>query len=126
MALERKDAIKATVSVVALLASGLLLFVMFGPEGCGPSEEEQRILDTLNTMDALIQKGGYVKEAAIDYEEDRGPGVYRYDAEIVDKDGVAIGRLRGGRVEGFGTMKPRIKWYETPGVPEDWPSRRRR
>ena len=60
MALQRKDGIKAAVSVVALAASALVLFTMFGPEGCGPSEEEQRILDTLaaNAIDALIPIGG--------------------------------------------------------------------
>lgn len=47
-------------------------------------------------------------------------GFYGIEAEIVDAKGVAIGRLRSQRVEGFGTMKPRIKWYATPGVPEEW------
>lgn len=36
---------------------------------------------------------------------------------------MAIGRIRSLRVEGFGTMKPRVMWYKTPGVSEEQPQR---
>ena len=46
--------------------------------------------------------------------------VFVVEAQIVNEEGIAIGRLRSERVEGFGTGKPRIQWYKTPGVVEEW------
>ncbi|MCK5862317.1 MAG: hypothetical protein KAH38_07520 [Candidatus Hydrogenedentes bacterium] len=100
-------------------AVALVLFVAgFSLTGCGPSKEELTVMDQFNQLEELILKGGYVKK--LNRFEDQGEKVFVVEAEIVDEDGVAIGRLRGRRVEGFGTRKPRIQWYETPGVSEEW------
>ncbi|HPU98899.1 MAG TPA: hypothetical protein PLO53_13235, partial [Candidatus Hydrogenedentes bacterium] len=114
---------KVAFAVVGILISALLIGLRFIPaEGCGPSQEERQLLQTLNNLDEVISHGGYVKEVQmkLDGEDD---DVYGYEAEIVNEQGVPIGRLRGGRVAGFGTMKPRFLWYKTPGVPEEWPQR---
>jgi hypothetical protein len=120
MAVDRKKTVTVVVSLLALTASAIVLFAVFGPEGCSASDEQQRLLATLNKLDAVVEKAGHVERVATLSSDNGGNNVYRYEADIVNNDGVAIGRLRGQRVEGFGTMKPRIKWYKTPGVPEEW------
>ena len=113
-------------AVAGILISVLLIGLRFIPaEGCGSSQEERQILQTLNNLDEIIQHGGYVKKVQLN-RDGRDDDVYGYEAQIVNEQGVAIGRLRGGRVAGFGTMKPRILWYKTPGVPEEWPQRQNR
>lgn len=119
MAIERKKAVQVSASMIALAFSAVVAFAMFGPESCGMSEEERQILITLNSLEEVASKGGRIER--VTRASDGEAGVYRYEAEILNAEGTAIGRLRGGRVEGFGTMRPRILWYETPGVPEDWP-----
>lgn len=124
MALDKRQRNKLIFSIVALAASGVVFFGMFGPEGCGPSEEDQRILSVLNSLDEITAKGGHVNAISTAQREgDDDKDVYRYEAEVLNQEGVSIGKLRGGRVEGFGTMKPHILWYKTPGVPEEWPQR---
>lgn len=144
--LTRRDKVKVVVSLLALAASAFLIGIRFFPEGCGPSEDEVQLLKALNSVDEIVQRGGHVNEVTRvedDQWRDRRPqggtearpgpeapdrqgdrdredSVYRFEAEIYDAQGVAIGRLRGGRIEGFGTMTPRIQWYKTPGVPEEW------
>lgn len=121
---DKKKAVKVAGSLVALAFSGLVLFAMFGPEGCGPTEEEKQILFTLNNHQEVVDKGGHVEKFTVQEDDDGDEeGVYRFDAEILNSDGVAIGRIRSLRVEGFGTMKPRVMWYKTPGVSEEWPQR---
>jgi hypothetical protein len=117
MAIERKKAVQVSASFIALAISGVAFFAMFGPEGCGMSEDERQLLMTLNSLDEIADKGARVER--VTRTSDGDAGVYRYEAEIFNRDGVAIGRLRGGRVEGFGTMRPRFLWYEAPGVPEE-------
>ncbi len=123
MTLDRAQKVKAGVSIAALIASALFLFATYGPEGCGASEEEERILAAINNLPEITEKDGRVKKIEVTEGEGGGDNVYRYEADILNKDGAAIGRLRGGRVEGFATMKPRFLWYKTPGVPEEWPAR---
>jgi hypothetical protein len=123
MAADRSKIFKLAFSLTGIAFSGLVMFAMFGPDSCGPSEEDKQLLTTLNNLEELVQKGGYVKTVTSEREDGEGDDVYRFNAEIVDEKGVALGKLRGGRVEGFGTMKPRFLWYKTPGVPEDWPPR---
>ena len=93
--------------------------------GCGPSVEERKTMAAFNDMEELIQRGGYVKK--LERFEKRPDKVFIVEAEIVDENDVPIGRLRSERVEGFLTVRPRIQWYETPGVSEEWrqPERRR-
>jgi hypothetical protein len=95
-----------------------LSFLLFIPVGCGPSADEKKALETFNALEELIQKGGYVKK--LDKFEQRSDRVFVIEAEIVDEKGVALGRLRSERIEGFATAKPRIQWYKTPGEPEEW------
>lgn len=123
MELDRAQKVKVGASIAALTASALFLFTTFGPEGCGASEEETRILAAINNLPEITEKDGRVKRIEVTEGEGGGDNVYRYEAEILNAKGVAIGRLRGGRVEGFATMKPRFLWYKTPGVPEEWPAR---
>ncbi|HDP34231.1 MAG TPA: hypothetical protein ENN29_03875 [Candidatus Hydrogenedentes bacterium] len=95
-----------------------LTLVAFTFTGCGPSVEERTVLDQFNQLPELIEKGGYVK--SFERFEGQKEKVFIIEAEIVNDEDVPIGRLRSERVEGFGTRKPRIQWYETPGVREEW------
>lgn len=84
------------------------------------------LVGTLNALPAIVERGGRIRSVDRETDDDGHDDVYRYEAEIFNQEGLAIGRLRGGRVEGFGTMEPRIHWYKTPGVPEEMPERARR
>ncbi|HOQ89892.1 MAG TPA: hypothetical protein PLX03_07115, partial [Candidatus Hydrogenedentes bacterium] len=54
---------KVAFAVVGILISALLIGLRFIPaEGCGPSQEERQLLQTLNNLDEVISHGGYVKE----------------------------------------------------------------
>lgn len=96
--------------VLAALAAGLV--------GCGPSKEERKAMEVFNSMDDMIKHGGYVKK--FERFEQRPDKVFIIEAEIVDANEVPLGLLRSERVEGFGTARPRIQWYKTPGVREEW------
>lgn len=107
---------------LSLLAAVVLLVA----SGCGPSVEERKTMAAFNDMPELIERGGYVKK--LDRFERRDDKVFIVEAEIVDENGVPLGLLRSERVEGFLTTRPRIQWFETPGVREEWkpqPQRRR-
>ena len=104
-------------SLCAMLAV-VVLAAGFSLTGCGPSAEERTAIDQLNQFKELIEKGLYVKKLArFEANEDK---VFIVEAEVVNEEGVAVGILRSERVEGFGTGKPRILMYETPGVSEEW------
>lgn len=128
MPLDTKQIAALSFCGFALLFVGAVLFAMFGPEGCGPSEDERQLLNTLNNLDTLRERGGQVKKITTVQNPNRTDNVYRYEAEILDYRNVPIGLLRGERVEGFATMRPRIMWYQTPGEREEWqePARRGR
>lgn len=126
MAADRSKIFKVVFSLTGIAFTGLVMFAMFGPDTCGPSEEDKQLLTTLNSVDELVQKGGYVKTVTSERDKGDHDDFYGFQAEIVNEKGVAIGKLRGRRVEGFGTMKPRILWYKTPGVPEEFPPYQRR
>ncbi len=102
----------------------LLVSAVFA--GCGPSQEERKAMMRFNEIEEIVERGGQVKK--LERFEMRPDRVFMIEAEIVDSEGRPIGRLRSERVEGFGTMRPRIQWYETPGVSEEWklPQRGRR
>lgn len=102
--------------VICVLA--VFWMVAIGLAGCGPSQEERTVLNQFNQLPELIEKGGYVKE--FERFEGQEEKVFVVEAQIVNEEGIAIGRLRSERVEGFGTRKPRIQWYKTPGVVEEW------
>ncbi len=121
MAENKPKTFKIIFSITGIAFTALVMFALFGPESCGPSQEDKTLLSTLNNLDELAQKGGYVKTVTTERGKDSEGNFYRFQAEIVDEKGVGLGKLRGRRVEGFGTMKPRILWYKTPGVPEDFP-----
>ncbi|MFP4502828.1 MAG: hypothetical protein ACLFTT_17685 [Candidatus Hydrogenedentota bacterium] len=114
--LARRDMIKLAIALALILVSGVTIGIRFFPGGCGPDEEYRRLRATLNNLDEIRERGGRVE--GITLEEGRGnDSVFRYKAEIHNEDGLAIGRLRGRRVEGFGTVKPRIQWYDAPREP---------
>lgn len=96
----------------------VLVLTGFSLTGCGPSAEERTVMKQFNQLPELIEKGLYVKTLERFEEEDSK--VFIVEAELVDEDGVVLGRLRSERVEGFGTRKPRIMMYDTPGVSEEW------
>lgn len=98
--------------------TGIAALVFLAVSGCGPSEEESKAMTVFNDLEEMIEHGGYVKEFA--RFEQRPDKVFVIEAEIVDADGVPLGLLRSERVEGFGTRRPRIQWYKTPGVREEW------
>ncbi|HNZ49398.1 MAG TPA: hypothetical protein PLZ53_05300 [Candidatus Hydrogenedentes bacterium] len=103
-------------------ALGIALLFVLPPllllSGCGPSSEEKQVMAQFNAMDELIQRGGYIK--SLEKFEKRDDRTFSIEAEIVDANGVPLGRLRSERVEGFATAKPRIQWYKTPGEREEW------
>lgn len=98
--------------------SVVLVFTSISFMGCGPSKEERIVMEQFNQLPELIEKGLYVKK--IDRFEGDEDKVFVVEAELVNEEGVAVGMLRSERVEGFGTRKPRILMYETPGVSEEW------
>ncbi len=104
-----------TVRMMVMIAGVGVALVM---AGCGPSAEERIVIEQFNQLEELIVKGGYVRE--LERFEGRDDRVFIVEAEIVNEEGLPIGRLRSERVEGFGTGRPRIQWYETPGVSEEW------
>ena len=106
-----------------LFAGAMILLLVMVLVGCGPSEEERKAMQTFNDLDELIAHGGYVKK--FERFESRPDKVFVIEAEIVDADDVPLGLLRSERVEGFGTARPRIQWYKTPGVREEWTPPRR-
>ena len=122
MAVVSKNFVKGSLSFVAIAASGMVFFAMFGPESCGPSDEERQLLATMNALDEVTARGGHVEKIVVETGEGGDESVYRFEAEIMNSEGLAIGRLRGRRVEGFGTLSPRFQWYKTPGVAEEWES----
>jgi len=101
---------------IALVGSAVVLLAILS--GCGPSEEERKAMAVFNDLDEMVEHGGYVKEFT--RFEQRPDKVFIVEAEIVDGEGVPLGLLRSERVEGFGTRRPRIQWYKTPGVREEW------
>ena len=103
------------VCVLSLLSVTAMIFCF---TGCGPSAEERTVMKQFNQLPELIEKGLYVKK--IDsFVADEGK-TFEVEAELVNEEGVAVGRLRSERVEGFGTRKPWILMYATPGVSEEW------
>ena len=121
MAADRRKTFKIVFSLAGIAFTGLVMFAMFGPESCGPSEEDKQLKSVVDNIDEITQKGGHVKNLTTERGKDNEGNFYRYEAEILNEQNVAIGKLRGRRVEGFGTMKPRILWYKTPGVAEEFP-----
>jgi hypothetical protein len=109
----RKDCLFAFAVVACVLVAG-----------CGPSVEERKAMQAFNDLEVMIEHGGYVKK--FDKFENNDEKVFEIEAEILDANDVPIGRLRSERVEGFGTMRPRIQWYKTPGVREEWVQQPRR
>lgn len=105
--------------------TGIAALLLLAVSGCGPSEEENKAMAVFNDLEEMVEHGGYVKEFA--RFEQRPDKVFVIEAEIVDAGGVPLGLLRSERVEGFGTRRPRIQWYKSPGVREEWnmPERRR-
>jgi hypothetical protein len=125
MEIKRKNVLKISLSSLALLFSAAVLFAMYGPQSCGPNKEEEQLLKTLNALDELVEHQGVIRTVDMQREPGEGDDVYHYEAQIENLDGVPIGRLRGGRVAGFGTLKPHFKWYATPGVIEEFEPRQR-
>lgn len=102
----------------SIILMGAALAVVMMLAACGPSEEERKAIARFNELEEIIERGGQVKK--LERFEQRPDRVFMIEAEIVDREGRPIGRLRSERVEGFGTVRPRIQWYETPGVSEEW------
>lgn len=113
--------------VKQIILVGAVCMMLLPLFGCGPSEEERKALIRLNEFEPIVERGGQIKQ--FERFEMRPDRVFMIEAEILDQEGRPIGRLRSERVEGFGTTRPRIQWYETPGVSEEWrlppPGRRR-
>ncbi len=118
---DRRKTAKTVFSLLGIAFTAMVMFAMFGPESCGPNEEDLQLKATVDNIDEIVQKGGHVKTITTERAKDNDGNFYRYEADILNEQNVAIGKLRGRRVEGFGTMKPRILWYKTPGVPEEFP-----
>lgn len=85
-----------------------------------PSQEERNIINAVNNQQRVIDHNGHIEKVSLEDADDEG--IMRFEAEILNESGVPIGKVRGRRIEGFGTIGLR---YEFEGEPPD-PGRRGR
>lgn len=78
--------------------------------GCGPSKEERKVIEALNKTKELADREAYVLD--VDLDTDSDDAVFRFEAEVLDKDGDPIGKISGRRVENFGTVIAHRAWYD--------------
>ncbi|HEX73186.1 MAG TPA: hypothetical protein ENN65_07720 [Candidatus Hydrogenedentes bacterium] len=86
-----------------MLAAGALL------AACGPSKEARLTAENLGQLNVIAERGAQIGTVA--FMEQRRGGVLPFEAEILDANKRLIGRIRGARVEGFGTRIHRIEWF---------------
>lgn len=97
-----------------------------------PSQEERNIIHAVNNQQKVIDRNGHIKKVRLgvvppghedhDHEEH---GVTRFEAEVLNEDGVPIGKVVGRRIEGFGTAGLRYYWDGEMSEEEERAQRRR-
>ena len=100
--MSRKQGIIIAIAVIAL-------GITFLPRGC-EDKEAQLTLKTLNEDVRLLNRGVQAKK--ITFTERHHDGVREYDADLFNDQGNVVGKAEGRRVEGFGTMRPRLEWSD--------------
>jgi hypothetical protein len=78
---------------------------------CACQDKDAKIvLKTLNEDPRLVNRSVHVKKVA--FEKGHDDSVRPYNADVLDKQGKVVGKARGRRVDGFGTVRPRIEWSD--------------
>ncbi|HOZ49699.1 MAG TPA: hypothetical protein PLO37_17925 [Candidatus Hydrogenedentes bacterium] len=105
-----------------------------------PSYEEEMALEAINNYGPVVQRGGHVKGVSLildkeehiayvqevdgmsaaskaEHIEKIRQGVIKaedapFQAEVLDAQGAVIGRVRGYRVQGFGTIIADCTWFD--------------
>lgn len=108
------------IAIAALLTS--LLW------GCGPSPEELWVAEAVDKNPKIAERGG--RAGKVTLGESQEEKVCIFEAEIIDAAGKPIGKVRGRRIEGFGTRFRRFYWYDevdpdSVGKLADWPEQER-
>ena len=85
--------------------------------GCGGRKEKRRIIKAVNRHKVVAERDGHVKGVTIHEALDKDANS-PFVAEIYDEDGNPIGKVRGNRIEGFGTIVRSYVWYDEPGWEE--------
>lgn len=98
-----------------ILTPACVLLLAFALTGCG-DPEKKRVLKTVNQHPEITQRGGHVEDIELRGADNNDPE-WGYNGEVLDKDGNPIGRVRGFRVEHFGTVV-RFRWNDE-GEPEE-------
>lgn len=88
--------------LLCLIIAGVLL------AACGPSKEARLTAENLSRLDALGERGAQVGKVVF---MEKRRGAQPFEAEILNAAKQPIGRIRGARVEGFGTRVHRIEWF---------------
>ncbi len=91
-----------------ILVAGALL------AACGPSKEARLTAENLSQLKTITDRGARI--GTVRFMEQRRGGVLPFEAEILDAEKKPIGRIRGARVEGFGTRVHRIEWFSQESV----------
>jgi len=97
-------------AVAALMAAAIVC-------GCWPAKEKHKLIKNLNESPKIAERGGRVREIEVGEAPDKD-ALAPFVAEVYDGDGNAIGKVRGDRVEGFGTIVRSYVWYDEPGWEE--------
>ena len=103
----------------APITCGILILFGITLAACG-SYEKKQTLEAINTNKEIVKHGGHVKKLTFADLPDV-KGIARFEADILNDKDEVIGKVRGGRIEGFGTHIRRITW----GDESDEPARRR-
>jgi hypothetical protein len=73
-------------------------------------KETKMVLKTLNEDPRLTNRNVHVKK--VRFEKGHHDNARPYEADILNKEGKVVGKAEGRRVEGFGTMRPRVEWSD--------------
>ncbi len=111
----------AVAAVAGLALAGAALFVLLQPD-----EELDNTLKALNGYGEIQEHGGHVETVTWMQGRGRGGG-QGFQADVLGSDGSLIGKVRGYRVEGFGTTVRQSRWKDKgDDLSAEWPQNFRR
>jgi lipopolysaccharide biosynthesis regulator YciM len=90
-----------------LLCASFLL--VLGVVGC-ENPEAKRVVQALNEDARVKACNAHVKR--VQFTDRHHDAVSAFEADVLDENGAVVGKASGRRVEGFGTMRPGIEWYD--------------
>ncbi len=94
-----------------MIAKRLAMALLMTLALCACQDKDAKmVLKTLNEDPRLVNRSVHVKKVA--FEKGHDDSTRPYDADILDKQGKVVGKAKGRRVEGFGTMRPRLEWSD--------------